>query len=187
MVCEAVAYLHSKGITHRDLKPENLLLTRGQKPVCKVTDFGLAKMVDDQTMLKTMCGTPTYLAPGAPLRFHLSHPSAVSDSSRCPVSEVILNPSPSAGYGSLVDAWSIGVVLYSCLTNQTPFDESESTPLPQRMRERRIDLSVPRSLGVSEVACDFLSKLLVADPRGRMSCRESPRSPVFSCRLQRLY
>ncbi|GAA5994353.1 serine/threonine-protein kinase [Rhodotorula paludigena] len=154
MVCEAVAYLHSKGITHRDLKPENLLLTRGQKPVCKVTDFGLAKMVDDQTMLKTMCGTPTYLAP-----------------------EVILNPSPSAGYGSLVDAWSIGVVLYSCLTNQTPFDESESTPLPQRMRERRIDLSVPRSLGVSEVACDFLSKLLVADPRGRMSCQQALNHP----------
>lgn len=66
MVCEAVAYLHSKGITHRDLKPENLLLTRGAKPVCKVTDFGLAKMVDEGTMLKTMCGTPTYLAPGAP-------------------------------------------------------------------------------------------------------------------------
>lgn len=48
MICEAVAYLHSRGITHRDLKPENLLLTRGEHPVCKVTDFGLAKMVDDQ-------------------------------------------------------------------------------------------------------------------------------------------
>ncbi|BGP47316.1 hypothetical protein JCM10450v2_003168 [Rhodotorula kratochvilovae] len=154
MVCEAVAYLHSKGITHRDLKPENLLLTRGAKPICKVTDFGLAKMVDDQTMLKTMCGTPTYLAP-----------------------EVILNPTPLAGYGSLVDAWSIGVVLYSCLTNQTPFDESESTPLPQRMRERVVDLSVPRELGVSDVACDFLARLLVADPRGRMSCSEALQHP----------
>lgn len=48
MICEAVAYLHSRGITHRDLKPENLLLTRGEHPVCKVTDFGLAKMADDQ-------------------------------------------------------------------------------------------------------------------------------------------
>ncbi|GAA5827996.1 hypothetical protein JCM3770_005536, partial [Rhodotorula araucariae] len=154
MVCEAVAYLHSKGITHRDLKPENLLLTKGAKPICKVTDFGLAKMVDDQTMLKTMCGTPTYLAP-----------------------EVILNPTPLAGYGSLVDAWSIGVVLYSCLTNQTPFDESESTPLPQRMRERVVDLTVPRELGVSQVACDFLARLLVADPRGRMSCSEALQHP----------
>lgn len=84
MVCEAVAYLHSKGIAHRDLKPENLLLTKGTRPLCKVTDFGLAKMVDNnvrssisvgttneqvthrittnhQTMLKTACGTPSYL------------------------------------------------------------------------------------------------------------------------------
>ncbi|KPV77573.1 uncharacterized protein RHOBADRAFT_11861 [Rhodotorula graminis WP1] len=152
MVCEAVAYLHSKGITHRDLKPENLLLTRGAKPVCKVTDFGLAKMVGEGTMLKTMCGTPTYLAP-----------------------EVILNPTPLAGYGNLVDAWSIGVVLYSCLTNQTPFDESESTPLPQRMRERTVDSGILRDFGVSDVACDFLMRLLVADPKKRMSCGASPR------------
>ncbi|TNY18046.1 kinase-like domain-containing protein [Rhodotorula diobovata] len=154
MVCEAVAYLHSKGITHRDLKPENLLLTRGAKPVCKVTDFGLAKMVDEGTMLKTMCGTPTYLAP-----------------------EVILNPTPLAGYGSLVDAWSIGVVLYSCLTNQTPFDESESTPLPQRMRQRRVDTTVLVECGVSEVACDFLLRLLVPDPTKRMSCAEALQHP----------
>lgn len=91
MVCEAVAYLHSKGVAHRDLKPENLLLTKGSRPLCKVTDFGLAKMVGDnvswdlgddgtgshlndlQTMLKTMCGTPTYLAPGESLEAGFSH------------------------------------------------------------------------------------------------------------------
>ncbi|GAA6063026.1 hypothetical protein JCM10212_001805 [Sporobolomyces blumeae] len=154
MVCQAVAYLHSRGITHRDLKPENLLLTKGAKPVCKVTDFGLAKMVTDQTMLKTMCGTPTYLAP-----------------------EVILNPNPSAGYSPLVDAWSIGVVLFSLLTCQTPFDESESTPLPQRMRERQVDFEFLRGEGLSEVCLDFLRRLLVSDPRKRMSCAEALAHP----------
>lgn len=53
MVCEAVAYLHSRRITHRDLKPENLLLTKGTRPICKVTDFGLAKMVHDGVRLST--------------------------------------------------------------------------------------------------------------------------------------
>lgn len=47
MVCDAVAYLHERGIAHRDLKPENLLLTKGTRPLCKVTDFGLAKMIDE--------------------------------------------------------------------------------------------------------------------------------------------
>ncbi|BGO90811.1 hypothetical protein NBRC10512_000126 [Rhodotorula toruloides] len=154
MICEAVAYLHSQGVTHRDLKPENLLLTKAAHPVCKVTDFGLAKMVDDQTMLRTMCGTPTYLAP-----------------------EVILHPEAVRGYGSLVDAWSIGVVLYSCLTNQIPFDESESTPLPQRMAQRTVNLGILRGFGVSEIGCDFIGKLLKADPRERMSCAQALRHP----------
>ncbi|POY73642.1 hypothetical protein BMF94_3177 [Rhodotorula taiwanensis] len=154
MICEAVAYLHSRGITHRDLKPENLLLTRGEHPVCKVTDFGLAKMANDQTRLTTMCGTPTYLAP-----------------------EVILNPDPKSGYSSIVDAWSIGVVLWCCLTNQTPFDETESDPLAVRMRTRYVDMSLPKSLGVSNVALDFLRKLLTPDPRLRMSCAQALRHP----------
>ncbi|GAA5985592.1 hypothetical protein JCM5350_007147 [Sporobolomyces pararoseus] len=150
MVCQAVSYLHSRGITHRDLKPENLLLTKSRKPVCKVTDFGLAKMVTDQTMLKTMCGTPTYLAP-----------------------EVILNPNPAAGYSPAVDAWSIGVVIFSLLTCQTPFDESESTPLPQRMKERQVDFHYLLQEGFSPLCVDFLKKLLVADPRYRMSCADA--------------
>lgn len=84
--------------------------------------------------------------------------------------EVILNPNPAAGYSSIVDAWSIGVVLWCCLTNQTPFDETESEPLALRMRSRQVDMSIPQSLGVSDVAIDFLRKLLNPDPRFRMSC-----------------
>ncbi|GAA5860552.1 hypothetical protein JCM8547_000338 [Rhodosporidiobolus lusitaniae] len=154
MICQAVAYLHSKGITHRDLKPENLLLTKGPRPHCKVTDFGLAKMVNEGTMLKTMCGTPTYLAP-----------------------EVIIGNSAGIGYRDIVDAYSVGVILYSCLTNQTPFDESESTPLPERMKHRNVDLNIPRSMGVSETCLDFLSKLLRNDPSVRMSCQAALEHP----------
>lgn len=61
MVCTAVAYLHSRGIAHRDIKPENILMSKGVKPICKVADFGLAKMIDAGSKFKTMCGTVSYL------------------------------------------------------------------------------------------------------------------------------
>ncbi|GAA6014841.1 hypothetical protein JCM10207_002198 [Rhodosporidiobolus poonsookiae] len=153
MICQAVAYLHSRGITHRDLKPENLLLTKGSRPQCKVTDFGLAKMVDDQTRLMTMCGTPTYLAP-----------------------EVILSNGTEGGYKSIVDAYSIGVILYSCLTNQTPFDESEATPLPERMRQRYVDYGYVSEL-VSPEGLDFLQRLLENNPLRRMTCAQALEHP----------
>ncbi len=124
-------------------------MTKGAHPLCKVTDFGLAKMVEEGTKLQTACGTPTYLAP-----------------------EVILNPNKAGGYDDKVDAWSVGIILFSCLTNSTPFDESESTPLPQRMRERVVDLSLLREENVSKDCLDFIWQLLQIDPAKRMSAGE---------------
>ena len=158
MVCEAVAYLHSKGVAHRDLKPENLLLTKGLRPLCKVTDFGLAKMATDQASLalqwslrnRSRCFHPTDEAADNVRHTYVPRSWFVPILSRsksfahwfCSLStEVILNNDPNAGYGPAVDAWSIGVILYSCLTNQTPFDEDEETPLATRMLARRVDLS----------------------------------------------
>lgn len=67
--CEAVAAAHTLGIIHRDLKPENFMLKEmpNGKPIVKVVDFGLAKIVDSDTqnLTKTneVMGTPYYMAP----------------------------------------------------------------------------------------------------------------------------
>ena len=84
-VVDAIKYCHSLGIVHRDLKPENLLYSsKGSSAVIKVSDFGLARFMN-QDLMTTACGTPGYVAP-----------------------EVVKG----IGYGKAVDYWSIGVILY---------------------------------------------------------------------------
>ncbi|KAJ7782479.1 kinase-like domain-containing protein, partial [Mycena maculata] len=153
-LCQALSYIHGKGITHRDLKPENVLLTDNNPPIVKVADFGLAKIVDSMTMLKTMCGTPSYLAP-----------------------EVVTQQNNS-GYDSLVDSWSVGVILFSMLTNTNPFIETSVEDLKTRIASRHIDWTQLEMLkyqdsqggyyGLSDEVQDFIHRLLDFDPRQRM-------------------
>ncbi|KAJ7213007.1 kinase-like domain-containing protein [Mycena pura] len=165
-LCQALAYIHGKGITHRDLKPENVLLTKDDPPIVKVADFGLAKIVDSMTMLKTMCGTPSYLAP-----------------------EVVTQQN-NGGYDSLVDSWSVGVILFSIfrrLSNTTPFLENSLDDLRTRIAERLIDwtqldnLWYPNVDGIdvrlTDHAKDFIRKLLEFDPQQRMKLTQALHHP----------
>ena len=62
-IVDAIRYCHTLGIIHRDLKPENLLyMTAEEGSVIKITDFGLARFVQNE-LATTACGTPNYVAP----------------------------------------------------------------------------------------------------------------------------
>ncbi|KAJ6594532.1 kinase-like domain-containing protein [Mycena capillaripes] len=119
-LCEALAFIHSKNITHRDLKPENILLTADRPPILKIADFGLAKMVDPDARLQSICGTPMYLAPEFALhRFHGS------------------------GYGVEADCFSAGGVCYNCVTFMRPIfsdmPEGKRLTMEHVTPDRRID------------------------------------------------
>ncbi|KAG8901787.1 hypothetical protein FRB99_005104 [Tulasnella sp. 403] len=145
---DAIAYTHRKNITHRDLKPENILLTGDDPRMIKIADFGLAKSVDSGTFLKTMCGTPSYLAP-----------------------EVVLADA-GIGYDSKVDCWSLGVIVWAMLTNTACFVENDEEPLRDRMLHRQVQWEM-----LKQLRQDFMKRLIVNDPRYRMTIREARQHP----------
>uniref|UniRef100_A0A673GNP2 Serine/threonine-protein kinase ULK1-like n=1 Tax=Sinocyclocheilus rhinocerous TaxID=307959 RepID=A0A673GNP2_9TELE len=100
----AMSVLRSKGIIHRDLKPQNILISystgRRSNPnnICiKLADFGFARYLQGNTMAATLCGSPMYMAP-----------------------EVIM----SQNYDAKADLWSVGTIIYQCLTGKAPFQVS---------------------------------------------------------------
>ncbi|KAG0232333.1 kinase-like domain-containing protein [Mortierella sp. GBAus27b] len=100
-IVEAVDYLHQHNIVHRDLKLENVLLEprvgAPLRPTVKLTDFGLAKVIEqDGPLLTTRCGSEDYAAP-----------------------EIILGQPYD---GREADIWSLGVVLYALLVGFLPFN-----------------------------------------------------------------
>ncbi|KAJ7502442.1 kinase-like domain-containing protein [Mycena galericulata] len=149
-ICKAVAYIHSKGITHRDLKPENILLTLDTPPRVKVADFGLAKLVDDNTALRTQCGTPSYIAP-----------------------EII-----TGNYTDLVDSWSVGVIVFQMFTMTNPFPKGPSTELKDYIENRRISWEYLDSKeGITSSGKDFVRRLLEIEPDERLALRLAEFEP----------
>jgi tetratricopeptide (TPR) repeat protein len=96
-VALGIAEAHRQGIVHRDLKPSNVLLAADGTP--KVSDFGLAKMLDSQSALtrsESVMGSPSYMAP---------------EQAKGHSKEV----------GAAVDVYAVGAILYELLTGRPPF------------------------------------------------------------------
>ena len=110
--CRALAYAHRQGIVHRDVKPQNILFT--DDGVAKLTDFGIAAAAGTPglTPAGLVLGTAHYISPEQAQ----GHP---------------------VGFHS--DIYSLGCIMYECLTGRTPFDGADAAQVAAKhVRERPV-------------------------------------------------
>ncbi len=157
-LCDAIHHAHQRGVIHRDLKPSNVLVDRDNRP--HALDFGLAKFKSDDaanptlTQTGAVVGTPTYASPEQ-LR---------GDTSRVDIRS---------------DVYSLGALLYHCLTGSPPVEPGSSAA----EMIRRIEAIGPRSLASLNAAldrdlCAIVLKALHPDPTHRYQSVDALRADV---------
>ncbi|XP_038035585.1 ribosomal protein S6 kinase alpha-5 isoform X1 [Anas acuta] len=146
----AVSHMHDVGVVHRDLKPENLLFTdESDNSEIKIIDFGFARLKPpDNQPLKTPCFTLHYAAPE------------------------LLNHN---GYDESCDLWSLGVILYTMLSGQVPFQSQDKSltctsalEIMKKIKKGEFSFEGEAWKNVSEEAKELIQGLLTVDPNKRI-------------------
>ena len=147
---KGLQYLHSHKVIHRDLKLGNLFLT--DKMELKIGDFGLATKLDfDGEKKKTVCGTPNYISP-----------------------EVI----EGSGHSYEVDIWAIGIIIYTLLIGNPPFETHELKKTYDNIKA--VYFKFPENANISYPAKKLIRKILVKDPKKRPSLEEILMDDFFN-------
>ncbi|CAN0002837.1 unnamed protein product, partial [Ectocarpus sp. 12 AP-2014] len=155
-VARALQYMHSKSIVHRDVKPENVMIIDrtapdGLYPEAKLLDFGLSKAIDADmggSVARTFVGTPSYLAPEVEER----------------------KGGKGRPYGTPVDCWSLGAMLYVMLVARFPEFQVQGGRKHVRMHGAAWDK-------VSAEAKELIRNLMAFDAEARLSVDKALRHP----------
>lgn len=140
-IADGLAAAHDQGLVHRDIKPANILLENGVERV-QITDFGLARAIDDASMTRSgvITGTPQYMSP------EQAHGDAIDHRS---------------------DLFSLGSLIYFMLTGRSPFRAETTMGVLNRIGNdqprtiRTINADVPDWLE------QIVAKLLEKQPAAR--------------------
>lgn len=151
-VCQALTEAHARGVVHRDIKPENIVIEElpdGRNIHIKVVDFGIATFAADGedtigkiTKTGTVCGSPFYMSP-----------------EQCDGGKV----------DKRSDLYSLGIVLFECLTGKVPFDSKDIYQVltmqvkdpPPRLKKVRPDLQFSDEIEL------VVNKALAKEPDAR--------------------
>jgi tRNA A-37 threonylcarbamoyl transferase component Bud32 len=142
-----LAAAHEQGLVHRDVKPANILLENGVERV-KITDFGLARAVDDASLTQSgvIAGTPLFMSP---------------------------EQADGKPFDPRSDLFSLGGVLYALCTGHAPFRASGTMAVLKRVTEdtpRPIRESNP---DVPDWLEAIVAKLLAKKPEGRFQTADA--------------
>jgi len=142
-VASALGRAHELGVIHRDLKPENVLLVpRAEGEFVKLTDFGIAKIVDAPalTFSEQRFGTPGYIAPEA------------------------VDGAPASARG---DLYGLGVILYEMLTGKLPFDAKSTIDLLILPSKQDPVKPSARTTGIPPAVEDLVLRMIARRPDDR--------------------
>ncbi|MEO1614418.1 MAG: protein kinase [Planctomycetota bacterium] len=149
-IAAGLAAAHRLGLVHRDIKPANIMLDNGTDTAV-ITDFGLARTIDDATMTRSgaITGTPEYMSP------EQSRGESIESSS---------------------DLFSLGSVMYTLCTGRTPFRAPTAFGVLRRINDqtptaiRRINPSIPDWL------CRLIHQLQEKSPSRRPTALQIQQS-----------
>jgi len=142
---EALAHAHARGIVHRDIKPENLFLPGQAIERLKVLDFGIARLTHGGrklTLTGSVIGTPGYMAPELVRGERNIRPSA--------------------------DVFSLGCVLFQCLTGRAVFEAEEATALLAKILLQDAPRAKEIAPGIPDALDDIVAAMLAKDPSKRL-------------------
>jgi len=173
-VLEGISFLHDHSIAHLDIKPQNILLTgpltqssislpssspdssssTSSSPTLtpchfcdiKICDFGVSRVISHGYDLREILGTPDYVAPE------------------------ILNYDP---ISLATDMWSMGCLSYVVLSGCSPFGGEDKQETLSNITSAPLDFDDAHFDSVSELALDFIRKLIVREPKLRLTAKEA--------------
>ncbi|XP_062102077.1 CDPK-related kinase 5 [Humulus lupulus] len=145
-ILNVVAFCHLQGVVHRDLKPENFLFTsKDEDSELKAIDFGLSDFVKPDERLNDIVGSAYYVAP-----------------------EVLHR-----AYSTEADVWSVGVIAYILLCGSRPFWARTESGIFRTVLKADPGFDEDPWPSLSAEGKDFVKRLLIKDPRKRMSAAQA--------------
>ena len=177
----AVSHLHDHGVVHCDLKPSNILVLEREADrdamTVKIADFGLSQSLAQQGQLTDVCGTPDYFAPEL-AEIAMNHSATWSSAEAAEANRELKDDSliDGKGYGSPLDCWAVGCIVYELLAGHPPYQAQDEAVLFYKITENQMEFPKAVFESISPDAISLIKDFTATDAESRLSCADALKS-----------